>query len=58
MDKTIRIVLGIVIIGYGVMEQSLFGLIGILPVATALMSLCPLYLIFGISMCGLKKVEE
>ena len=42
-DKIIRIVLGVAIIAYGVMEQSLLGAIGIIPIVTALISWCPLY---------------
>ncbi len=42
-DQIIRIVLGVAIIAYGVMEQSLLGAIGLIPIVTALISWCPFY---------------
>ncbi|OPX27728.1 MAG: hypothetical protein B1H07_00770 [Campylobacteraceae bacterium 4484_166] len=48
-DKTIRIVLGLAIIGYGVYTQSLLGLIGLIPLGTALIGWCPLYPVCGIT---------
>jgi len=48
IDKVLRIVVAIIIIGYGVINQSLLGLIAIVPLATALVSWCPLYTILGI----------
>lgn len=48
-DKAIRIVLGGVIIGAGIYYQSWWGLIGLVPVATALINFCPLYAPFKIS---------
>lgn len=43
LDKTIRIILGIAIVVFGVVEQSWLGAIGIIPIGTALISWCPLY---------------
>ncbi|MFA6505683.1 MAG: DUF2892 domain-containing protein [Treponemataceae bacterium] len=48
-DRIIRIVLGLAIIGFGIAFKSWLGLIGIIPLATAAVSTCPLYLPFGIS---------
>lgn len=42
-DKIIRIVLGVAMIAYGIIEQSLWGAIGIVPIVTALISWCPFY---------------
>jgi hypothetical protein len=50
-DKWIRIILGAVIIVLGLINQSWWGLVGILPLATAFMGVCPGYLPFGISTC-------
>ncbi|MBN2722346.1 MAG: DUF2892 domain-containing protein [Campylobacterales bacterium] len=49
VDKIIRLVLGAVIIFWGVMNNSWFGAIGLIPLGTALMGWCPLYSIFGIN---------
>lgn len=50
-DKWLRIVLGAVIIVLGIVYQSLWGLVGLVPIATAFMGVCPAYLPFGISTC-------
>ncbi len=55
-DKTIRLILGIVIILLGIIFQSWWGLIGLLPLLTSLIGLCPAYLPFGIS--TMKKKTE
>ena len=50
-DKIIRIILGLAIGGVGIYFQSWWGLIGIVPIFTALISWCPLYFPFGIRTC-------
>jgi hypothetical protein len=54
-DKVIRIVAGVAAIGWGVYAQNWLGAIGIIPLATAAMGWCPLYSIFGIKTCSMKK---
>jgi Protein of unknown function (DUF2892) len=49
IDKTARIVIGLVVILAGIIFQSWWGLIGIVPLATGLASKCPVYIPFGIS---------
>ena len=48
-DRNIRIGLGIAIIIVGVVLQSWWGLIGLLPLLTAGISFCPLYAVLGMS---------
>jgi len=50
-DKTVRIVLGLGIIGVGLYFKSWWGIIGLLPILTAVIGCCPAYLPFGISTC-------
>lgn len=50
-DKVIRIVVGLSIGAAGIYFNSWWGLIGILPVVTALAGWCPLYLPFRLSTC-------
>lgn len=50
-DRYIRIILGLVIIVLGIINQSWWGLIGLVPLATAFIGVCPAYLPFGISTC-------
>ena len=51
VDRTLRVILGIVIIGAGVVFKSWWGLVGLAPLLTAITRLCPAYLPFGISTC-------
>ena len=48
-DRTLRIILGVVIIVAGVYLKSWWGVIGIVPILTAVIRWCPAYLPFGIS---------
>lgn len=48
-DRHLRIVLGILILGAGFYYKSYWGLIGLVPLATAYMSWCPAYLPFRFS---------
>ncbi|WP_419769012.1 MAG: DUF2892 domain-containing protein [Candidatus Marinarcus sp.] len=43
IDKIIRIVIGVAIIAYGLIAQSWLGVIGLIPLGTALIGWCPLY---------------
>ncbi|MBK3519919.1 YgaP family membrane protein [Carboxylicivirga marina] len=51
MDKMTRIIIGLTIGIAGYYYNSWWGLIGIIPVFTALINWCPLYLPFGIKTC-------
>jgi hypothetical protein len=48
-DRVIRGILGVAILAAGYYFKSWFGLIGLVPLATALVSWCPAYLPFGLS---------
>ncbi len=50
-DKVIRIIIGLSIGAAGIYFKSWWGLVGIIPVFTALASWCPLYFPFRISTC-------
>jgi hypothetical protein len=51
VDRILRIVVGLAVIGWGVYAQSWWGAIGVVPLFTALIGWCPAYLPFGISSC-------
>ena len=59
LDRILRIVLGLALIaGFFLNREGAYSwlyLIGIVPLATGLMSTCPLYSILGISTCPMKK---
>ena len=52
LDRAIRIVLGIVLLSLiFVGPQTLWGLVGIVPLATGIAGSCPLYRLLGLSTC-------
>jgi hypothetical protein len=52
MDTFLRVVGGIGLLTLVFMgPKTLWGLLGIVPLATAAMSWCPLYTVFGINTC-------
>jgi hypothetical protein len=56
IERVVRVLLGIgllslVFIG----PKTLWGLIGLVPLATGLIGSCPLYTVLGISTCSMKK---
>lgn len=49
VDKTIRIILGVVLLSLVVIgPKTPLGLIGLIPLITGLVSFCPLYKILGV----------
>lgn len=57
IDRIIRIVLGLAIIVLGIIYQSWWGAIGIVPILTGSFGYCPAYLPFGLSTVCRKKEE-
>jgi len=54
-DRTIRIIIGILLIIAGVARFNWFlVIIGLLPLITGLINYCPLYSLLGISTCKVK----
>ena len=52
IDKTLRIVAGVGLIGATVMGMlPVWGYIGVVPLATGLMGWCPLYPLLGMNTC-------
>ena len=54
-DRIVRIVVGLALLSLVVFLEGgvrWFGLIGLVPLATALIGWCPAYAPFGISTCG------
>jgi len=48
-DRIFRAIMGIAVLGAGFYFHSWWGLIGIVPLGTALVKWCPAYLPFGFS---------
>ena len=55
VDRLIRVIIGLVIITAGLYFESWWGLVGLLPIFTALIGWCGLYAVLGISTCKIKK---
>jgi len=51
-DRTIRGVLGVVVLLAGLVFKSWWGLIGLIPLVTALVGFCPAYVPFKINTGG------
>jgi hypothetical protein len=52
VERALRIVLGLGLLAITVVgPQTLWGLVGIVPLATGLIGSCPLYTLFGFSTC-------
>lgn len=49
LDRLLRIIIGVIILGLGYYYRSYWGLIGIVPIFTAIIRWCPLYVPFNIS---------
>lgn len=55
LDRIVRIIVGVVLLALVfVGPKTMWGLIGIVPLVTALMGNCPLYSIFGMNTCSRK----
>lgn len=48
-DRAVRMIAGAAIIGLGWAYQSWLGLLGLVPILTAGVEVCPIYLPFGLS---------
>jgi hypothetical protein len=56
LDRALRVVAGLVLLSLVVIgPQTLWGLVGIVPLATGLLGYCPAYSILGIRTCSLPK---
>ena len=59
LDRIIRIILGVALLAaFFLMPEASYRwifLIGVVPLGTALMGSCPLYSIFGLSTCPVKR---
>lgn len=56
-DKTIRIVLGLLLIVIGIFGSKIWIIIGLIPLITGLLNYCPLYKLLGISTSKEKTAE-
>jgi len=58
-DRIVRVILGLVIVGWGFAAKNWWGAVGLIPLLTGAVGICPLYLPFGINTgCKVGKKEE
>ena len=58
IDRIIRVIIGLGILGAGYYFKNWLGLIGIVPVLTAVFRFCPAYLPIGMSTCATKPEDK
>jgi len=55
LDRVLRAMLGLGLLSLVVVgPQTLWGLLGLIPLSTALLGSCPAYTLLGISTCPMK----
>lgn len=57
IDRMLRGVVGVLVLVAGFYMGSLWGLLGLIPLGTAIVGWCPPYAAFGMSTCNTKSVE-
>lgn len=56
IDRALRVIAGLVLITLAATGNvGLWGWIGIMPLLTGVIGICPGYSIFGLSTCAMKK---
>jgi hypothetical protein len=55
IDRVIRIIVGIGILGAGFYFKSWWALVSLVPLLTAFVRFCPAYVPFGLNTCGVKN---
>ncbi len=56
-DRILRALVGLALLGVGYYFKSWWGLVGLVPLSTAIFRFCPAYLPIGLNTCELKKKE-
>lgn len=55
IERVVRVVIGLVLIGLALFTGAIWGWIGVVPLLTGLSGFCPLYRVFGFSTCKMKN---
>lgn len=56
LDRVLRVILGVVLIGLVFIgPRTPWGWLGLVPLLTGLVGMCPLYSLLGIRTCGIKR---
>jgi len=55
IDRILRVVVGLAVVGWGVYAQNWWGVVGAVPLLTGLMGWCPAYTLLGLNTCPTNK---
>lgn len=59
VDRVIRIILGLALLSLTFIgPKTMWGLIGFLPLITAIVNFCPVYAILGMNTCSLEERKQ
>ena len=59
IDRVARVILGLALLSLTVVgPRTLWGLVGLAPLATGLVGFCPLYRLLGISTCPVAPASQ
>lgn len=59
LDRTARTILGLSLISAALTgPQTPWGFIGIIPLVTGIVGYCPLYTLFGVRTCAIRKLSS
>lgn len=54
-DRVVRVVVGVALVALALTKGWMWAWIGVVPILTGALGVCPLYSVFGINTCGVKK---
>lgn len=55
IDRIIRILAGLALIAWALTGGPVWAWIGVLPLTTGLLRVCPAYSLLGVNTCGVKR---
>jgi len=55
IDRILRVMGGMALVGWALMGGPVWAWIGIVPLATGAVGMCPLYSVLGLNTCPVKR---
>jgi len=55
IDRVVRVVAGLGLVGWAVLGGPVWAWIGVVPLVTGSVGLCPLYSVLGMNTCPIRK---
>ncbi len=56
LDRALRVIVGIAVLALAfVGPKTAWGYLGLIPLLTGLVGMCPLYAVLGMNTCGVRK---